>query len=159
MAGGHHHRIVCEDCDAVLFFGPPDEAPTDLLADVPSARRECPRCRGRSRRVELEVHETVEVMEGLRLAVTGKTRHSRKHRATREVVSETRIGRDRRKVHRVMENVRDHNPPFKWHRVGDAETGEVIKNQLIDHSTGHTYDFRDPGVEVPTWFPYVDPRP
>jgi hypothetical protein len=42
-------------------------------------------------------------------------------------------------------------------RVEDAESGEIIKNQLIDHTTGFVYDFRGPSVEAPGWFP-GDPR-
>jgi hypothetical protein len=132
--------------------------PADLLSTHPADKRPCDSCGGRSRQVELTATETVQVMEGVKLGVMGQTRHSRRHRASREAVSETRVGRDGRKVHRIMENVRDHEPPFKWHRVVDAKTGEVIKNQLIDHSAERVYDFRDPDVEVPDWFPFGDPR-
>src|SRR4051794_37636766 len=127
-------RVICSDCGAVLFDGPGAEMPADLLSTHPADKRPCDGCGGRSRRVEFTVAAIVEVMDGVKLGVSGATKHSRRHRASREALIQTRVGRDGRKVHRVMENVRDHEPPFKWHRVVDAETGNVLKNELINHS-------------------------
>lgn len=118
----------------------------------------CPSCGELSRTVKLTVEDHIRIDSGIRLGVAGQSRHSRKHRTSRDLLVQTRVVGDGRRVKRTLDNAREHSPPFKWHRVVDAETGEVIKNQLIEHTTGHVYDFRDPSVQVPSWFPHGDPR-
>lgn len=84
--------------------------------------------------------------------------HSTKHPAFQESIQHSRVGRDGRRVDRVMVNAREHEPPYKWHRVIDRQTATVIKNELINHRSGERWDFRDGEVQVPSWFP-SDPRP
>jgi hypothetical protein len=147
--------VECSECKAVLFEGDAASMPAGVLEPN---KEPCLECGGLSRMVKLVVESYVQIDSGVSLGISGQYRHSKKHRTSRDLVIQTRIGKDGRRVRRTMDNARDHNPPFKWHRVVDAETGEVIKNQLIDHAADKIYDFRDPSVEAPDWFPHGDPR-
>jgi hypothetical protein len=144
---------VCSKCHAVLFEGPLETVPPGLLHP---GKQPCGSCGGLSRRVELTVEASVQVDAGVRLGVGCDTPHSSGHRMSRDLVVETRVGGDGRRVRRTLDLARDHDPPFKWHLVVDADTDEVIKNELIDFASERIYDFRDPSVPVPSWF--GDPR-
>ena len=62
-----------------------------------------------------------------------------------------RQGRDGRWVQRNMVIDRDHDPPFKWHRVVDEESGQCIKDEAINLATGETVDLQR--GERPNWLP------
>ena len=75
------------------------------------------------------------------------------HRHGQEAFSGRRIGKDGRWVQRDMLIDRDHEPPFKWHRVIDEDTGVCLKDQAINLSTGDVVDLRV--APRPTWLPEV----
>jgi hypothetical protein len=151
-------RCADERCRRVLWEGS-DSIPSEILPEGPGPQPwPCTDCGSRSRRIELFVSDEVTISEGVKLAVGGGSRHSPSHKFTREVTRQERVGLDGRPVERIMDIARDHDPPYKWHRVVVAATEEVVKNELINSATGETYDFRDPRVQAPAWFPYVDPR-
>lgn len=147
-------RVVCSGCGEVLFDGLTGTIPAGVL---PPEKEPCPDCGGLSRTVKRTVTAVVQIDSSASIGISGEYRHSKKHRTSRDLVVQTRVGKDGRRVRRTLDNAREHSPPFKWHRVVDAETGDVIKNQLIDHASRRIYDFRDPSVEVPEWFPH-DPH-
>jgi hypothetical protein len=108
------------------------------------------------------IHRTLTATQGQESGVEAKAfhhnrPHSKKHPPFQEQIQHSRVGGDGRRVDRVMVNAREHDPPYKWHRVIDRESGTMIKNELIDHSTGERWDFRDPSVNPPGWFP-TNPR-
>lgn len=155
MKEEYGQRVLCSGCGKLLYDGPQELMPAGLLSPN---KEPCPDCSELSRRVELELVAQAQLAPGVFLNVAGQTAHSDRHPFSRDIVHQTRRGHDGRLVHRIMDIAREHKPPFKWHRVIDAESEEVIKNELLDLNTKETYDFTSPNVEAPAWFPCGDPR-
>jgi hypothetical protein len=75
------------------------------------------------------------------------------HRSGQEVWAGRRAGGDGRWVRRDMVIDRDAKPPFKWHRVVDEETGEVLKDEAINLETDEAVDLRN--EDRPAWLPEI----
>ena len=151
-------KVSCASCGRELYDGPSDSAPSEVV-DPPS-REPCPQC-GSIERL-FEAVGAASVSGGGSFNVRGfeargpKTRGG-KHPYVRETKQQRRTGRDSRTVDRFMVIDREHDPPYKWHRVIDVDSGEVIKNVIENHATGESHHVSEPDAPVPEWFPR-DPR-
>jgi hypothetical protein len=73
------------------------------------------------------------------------------HRTGQESWTGRRQGADGRWVQRDMLIDREHKPPFKWHRVVDEATGEMIKDEATNLETSERVDLRH--EDRPQWLP------
>jgi hypothetical protein len=148
-------RVSCRNCGYVVFEGEWDDAAADAAAKISN----CPECGSIAREYKIAASDGAKVWESFKAAVVGPERHSAKHRARQEQWGGLFPRGDRRGyVYREMIVDRDHDPPYKWHRVTDERTGVVEKNLLERHGeSGQVWDFREPSTQPPDWLSF-DPR-
>lgn len=147
-------RVYCRDCGFVVFEGEWNQAAADSAAEHP----ECPNCGSTGREYAMAFTVTTKASASYKAGVAGPEPHSAKHPHRRSLEGGRFVrGDGRGHVNREIDINREHDPPYKWHRVTGDQTGEIEKNLLERFDTGESWDFLDPSMEPPDWFPF-DPR-
>lgn len=150
MAPTQSITVYCRDCGKLVFAGEWDQEASDAAAGHPA----CSECgsTGREYRMEFEVKARARLSYKARLVGPEEGPDGGLREKQKQVGGEFARGDRKGYVHREMVVDKDHDPPYKWHRVTDENSGLVEKHQLEDFRSGEVWDLRDPSVEPPDWF-------
>ena len=115
------YEFACPKCRRIFSF---------LSKRVnPDRLPRCPKCGSTAREYKLILGATVKASASFKAAVEGPERRSGRHRPRQEQWGGVFPRADGRgHVYREMVVNRDHDPPYKWHRVTDERSGVVEKN-------------------------------
>ncbi len=117
--------VGCGSCETVL-----NESPSALSQE----RRPCPSCCSLTRRIDVQIEETLFIGESMR----GKVRHEGGGRPHIEVKTETEVYRETGEVRHVERSL-DREKDLYQETITNPKTGQVVtkvKEPLTDHQ-GH----------------------